>query len=363
MAALVSRMVLMGWTYNGKDKLASVATALYAQRTQACKISPYIFMSDQRVDVLTRAKNLPKGSTLIYRHFGDDNCKQIARDLRDFTRNKNIQFLIGQDEDLAVLVGADGLHLPERDLELGPDLRERHPDWLLSGAVHSASAVQKAEEAGLDAALLSCVFASNSPSAGPPLGIAEFSKISGRAKLPVFALGGINDETVTALIGSGAAGIAGVSAFGRGLDIHPLSRSFTGQMQKLHSDSFHAPWPETDFVAHIDNEIDDVLGVVNGGELHGFIVVRTLDDQAEILTIVVAYDRRGQGLGKRLLAAGEAAVQQNGADIIFLDVAKDNIAATALYENYGYQRCGTRPGYYKREKGRVDALLYQKKLE
>ncbi len=136
--------------------------------------------------------------------------------------------------------------------------------------------------------------------------------------------------------------------------------SFAPQMADLHKDGFPSGWPEDDFAGHIENPLDDVLGYFDGDSLHGFIIMRTQDDQAEILTIVVDKTRLRDSLGVQLLRAGEGAVTTRGADIIFLEVAKDNPAAINLYKQTGYQPCGVRPRYYRRPHGRVDALLFQK---
>lgn len=163
-------------------------------------------------DVLRGAAGLPNGSTLIYRHFGADNKYAIATALRQICFVREVQFLIARDEELAMVTGADGLHFPEKYLSHAPKLRARYPDWLLSGAVHSAEALQNTKS--LDGAILSPVFTSDSPSAGKPLGIKAFAKITHAAPVPVFALGGISGTNVSQLLGSRAAGIAGVSAFG-----------------------------------------------------------------------------------------------------------------------------------------------------
>ena len=171
-------------------------------------------MSDPKrlPDICTAAQNLPRGSALIYRHFGADDKEVIASALRQICFVKGVQFLIGQDEALARSCGADGLHLPERDLGRVESLRKRYPDWLLTGAVHGEAALCKA--GALDAAILSPVFKSQSPSAGTPLGLEEFTKMARNTSVPVFALGGINAKTAPRLLCSGAAGIAGVSGIG-----------------------------------------------------------------------------------------------------------------------------------------------------
>ncbi len=163
-------------------------------------------------DILRSAAGLPKRSTLIYRHFGADNKVAIATALRQICFVREVQFLIARDEELAMDTGADGLHLPEKYLSHAPKLRARYPDWLLSGAVHSAENLQNTK--GVDAAILSPVFPSVSPSAGKPLGVKKFTDITRTAPVAVFALGGVSGANVSQLLSSGAAGIAGVSAFG-----------------------------------------------------------------------------------------------------------------------------------------------------
>ena len=62
----------------------------------------------------------------------------------------------------------------------------------------------------------------------------------------------------------------------------------------------------------------------------------------------------GQGIGLALAA--------RGADIIFLDVAEDNVPAIALYRRAGFYQHGRRSGYYRRPQARIAALLFQKRL-
>ena len=205
----------MSWTYTGNDKLARAATRLYKQRSRPCKISPLVFMSDPRrvPDILAAARILPKGATLIYRHFGDKNKVETAKALRQTTFAQNLQFLIGQDAELAVLVGADGVHLPERESARGAGLRQQYPNWLITGAAHSYGAIKICADNKVDAVILSPVFASDSKSAGKPIGVSTFTDMVAKASVPIIALGGISSETALALLGSGAAGLAGVSMF------------------------------------------------------------------------------------------------------------------------------------------------------
>ncbi|MGK3151760.1 thiamine phosphate synthase, partial [Staphylococcus shinii] len=66
--------------------------------------------------------------------------------------------------------------------------------------------------AGADAIVVSPVFASNSPSAGQPMGVEGLRRCVQATSLPVYALGGVRASTVEALTGSGVVGFAAVEA-------------------------------------------------------------------------------------------------------------------------------------------------------
>lgn len=90
----------------------------------------------------------------------------------------------------------------------------------------------------------------------------------------------------------------------------------------------------------------------------GFALGRAVAGEAELLTIAVDPAAQGRGQGRLLLAAFEARARGGGADVLFLDVAEDNLPARALYEAAGWQDAGRRRGYYAA--GAVDALLLRK---
>ncbi len=155
------------------------------------------------------AARLPRGAGVVYRGFGRPGMVEGARQLRRVTADRGVRLLIGQDIDLAEAVGADGVHLPERDLGRAKALRSRHPFWLITGALHGDAAVSGLE--ALDAVVLSPVFRAGGMSAvRDPLGVEVVTRYAGRAPLPVYGLGGITAETATALAGSGLCGLAAI---------------------------------------------------------------------------------------------------------------------------------------------------------
>jgi thiamine-phosphate pyrophosphorylase len=161
-------------------------------------------------DALAAVARLPRGSGVIYRAFGAADALNTAQALLRICRSKGLTLLVGADEALAAAAGADGVHLPERMVGRARRIRARHPRWIVTGAAHGSRALKAAERARLDAALVSVVFPSRSPSAGAAMGPARLTLRLRGARIPVIALGGVTDETAPRLIATGVCGLAAV---------------------------------------------------------------------------------------------------------------------------------------------------------
>ena len=113
------------------------------------------------------------------------------------------------------------------------------------------------------------------------------------------------------------------------------------QLEKLHTACFpHKPWSADDF-ADLKKSGCDIIASQNG-----FIVYRIVADEAEIITIGVAPDARRGGIAAAMLEIATRDAATRGAKKIFLEVARDNDAARALYTSAGFTEVGIRPKYY-----------------
>lgn len=129
--------------------------------------------------------------------------------------------------------------------------------------------------------------------------------------------------------------------------------TIAARIAAFHAEAFEAPWDEAAFEALIAQP-----GVVLIEEIEGFILIRTVADEAEILTLAVRPSARRSGLGARLVEQGVVEAAARGATRLFLEVAEDNVAARALYARAGFTQAGLRRRYYARADGTtVDALV------
>jgi ribosomal-protein-alanine N-acetyltransferase len=132
--------------------------------------------------------------------------------------------------------------------------------------------------------------------------------------------------------------------------IRAITAADLPSLAELHARSFPEAWDEralADLLA-----TPGCFGLLAGSE-QGFILIRTVADEAEILTICVAEKARGSGIGGVLLRAAAAKAAEAGAQTMFLEVVADNAPAKALYNRHGFAAVGTRHAYYQ---GR-DALI------
>ncbi len=123
--------------------------------------------------------------------------------------------------------------------------------------------------------------------------------------------------------------------------IEPTSPDHAVAMAAIHEAAFpQAPWDATTFAVLLSQP--GVFGFADAQG--GMILARIAADEAEILTIGVT--ARRLGLGRGLLAAAIAAARAKGAAAMFLEVARGNEPARALYAAAGFAEVGARPGYY-----------------
>ncbi len=138
---------------------------------------------------------------------------EAATAIRKITRDSGALFIMNDHLDLALRVGADGVHLGAADIPL-PEARSLSPPGFIIGAsVGSVAGALRAEAAGADYVALSPTFATGSKSdAGPGFGLFVLSAIRAAVSVPLIAIGGINAGNVADVIAAGADGVAVISA-------------------------------------------------------------------------------------------------------------------------------------------------------
>ncbi len=139
-------------------------------------------------DLLAIVRRLPRGMGVIWRHYGEAKRLATGLALARLCRRRGLILLVSADPGLAAQIGASGVHWPERLL------RGVRPcaGMIETSAAHSRAAIARAKRLGIDAVIVSTIFPSRSPTAGPAMGALRFRQLSREAPLPVYALGGVD---------------------------------------------------------------------------------------------------------------------------------------------------------------------------
>ena len=115
----------------------------------------------------------------------------------------------------------------------------------------------------------------------------------------------------------------------------------------LAAETLPEAWTPASFRAALERP--GVLGVVarRGESLLGFALAARAGEEAELLSIAVAPEARGAGLGRRMLEALLGGLRPRGARRVHLEVRSSNAAALALYESQGFRTARRRARYYR----------------
>jgi len=121
--------------------------------------------------------------------------------------------LVNDRLDVALASGADGVHLPAYGFPVRAVRRLAPPGFLIGVSTHTVEQAREADAEGADLLVFSPVFETTSKPGGKPVGLAALAEVVRRVRAPVFALGGVGPGELRAVAATGAAGVAGISAF------------------------------------------------------------------------------------------------------------------------------------------------------
>lgn len=133
--------------------------------------------------------------------------------LRDVATEANVVMIVNDRCDLALAVEADGVHLGQHDLPIAQARSLMGPDKLIGISTHTWQQVEAAISGGADYLGFGPIFATKTKhDHETPVGLEQLRSVCARTAVPVFAIGGLDLETIPAVAKAGASGIAVASA-------------------------------------------------------------------------------------------------------------------------------------------------------
>ena len=142
-----------------------------------------------------------------------------ARAIRPLAHDAGALFLVNDRPDLAVLAGADGVHLGQDDLPVAAARRVLGPGCIVGISTHDVAQARRAADAGADYVAVGPVYATTSKvNALTPRGPDLVRAARAVVPCPLVAIGGIDVTTAQDVIAAGADAVAMIGALVRAPD-------------------------------------------------------------------------------------------------------------------------------------------------
>ena len=130
------------------------------------------------------------------------------------------------------------------------------------------------------------------------------------------------------------------------VEIRPMTHADVDAVAAMEVATFTDPWGPMAFHDEIEAPGRSYVIAAEAGIIVGYAGVMLVEEDAHLMNLAVRVERRGEGIGRRLLAEMTARALSLGATRMTLEVRSHNAAALALYESVGMKSVGVRPRYY-----------------
>lgn len=181
-------------------------------------------------------KSLKGGATMIQIREKDLNEKDFlleAEELLALCRSYNVPFIVNDNVELAVKIGADGVHVGQSDMNARDVRALIGNDKILGVSTQTVEQALFAQECGADYLGVGAVFPTGSKDDAEVLDRKTLMDICKAVSIPVVAIGGITKDNVRELKGTGIAGISVISAIFAQKDIQNATAELLKRTEEI----------------------------------------------------------------------------------------------------------------------------------
>lgn len=172
--------------------------------------------------VQLREKGLSEGSIIAE-----------AKELKELCRRYSVPLIINDNADIALEVGADGVHLGIEDAPVAEIRRKAGDSFIIGATAKTVEQAQAAQAAGADYLGVGAVFPSPTKQNAIRITTAQLKTICESVNIPAAAIGGIGLQNMSELEGGGMKGVAVVSAIFGAEDIRSAAEKLKEKAQEL----------------------------------------------------------------------------------------------------------------------------------
>jgi thiamine-phosphate pyrophosphorylase len=136
----------------------------------------------------------------------------VAEALAALCRETRVPLIINDDVDLALVVGADGVHLGQKDLPVAAVRRIVPEQWLVGASTNNVDEARQAVADGASYVSVGNLFGTTSKVDTRPATLEMLQAVKSAVRVPVCAIGGINAANIRSVVDTGADMAAVISA-------------------------------------------------------------------------------------------------------------------------------------------------------
>ena len=135
-----------------------------------------------------------------------------AKEMADLCHRYGVPFIVNVEVEIALASGADGVHVGQEDMAAADVRQKIGPEMILGVSAHTVEEALAAVRAGADYLGLGAVFTTSTKADAEAMPRATLEAICRAVEVPTVAIGGISEQNILRLKGSGVDGVAVVSA-------------------------------------------------------------------------------------------------------------------------------------------------------
>lgn len=158
---------------------------------------------------------LDGGATCIQlreKQLDEENFLKEAIEIQKLCKEYHVPFIVNDNVEIAKDMHADGIHVGQSDMEALDVRKALGNDVILGVSAQTVEQAKKAEAHGADYLGVGAVFPTGSKDDAEDVSYETLKAICEAVSIPVIAIGGITQDNVKELAGSGIVGIAVISA-------------------------------------------------------------------------------------------------------------------------------------------------------
>ncbi|MBP2645564.1 MAG: Thiamine-phosphate pyrophosphorylase [Firmicutes bacterium] len=155
------------------------------------------------------------GATVIQMREKEASTREffnLAKAMREMTKEHRIPFIINDRIDIALAVNADGIHIGQSDMPLAVARRLVGKDKIIGMSVNTLEQALVAVKEGADYLGVGAVFSTSTKKDAVDVSLAVLAELCRNVEIPVVAIGGISENNANQVLAAGVDGLAVVSA-------------------------------------------------------------------------------------------------------------------------------------------------------